>query len=97
MLHSFDDIDFQWIPRSKNTRAYFLSQLITVEAIDMTRSTYLEVLDILSLDKAKTIMVIVIEPSWMDPLIIYFTNGHFLEDEMEAQQLVKKIFSLCLA
>ena len=61
MLHSFDGVDFRWIPRSKNARTNFLSRLTTTEAVDMTRSTYLEILDAPSLDEAKTIMETTVE------------------------------------
>ena len=84
MLHSFDSVDFQQIPRSENARIDFLSWLTIAEATDMTRSTYLEVLDTPSLDEVKTVLGMTIEPSLMDPLIAYFTNNHLLKDKMEA-------------
>ena len=62
MLHSFDDVSFQWISRSKNVGVDFLSRLIIVKAADMTRSTYLEILDASSLDKVETVMETTVEP-----------------------------------
>ena len=56
MLDSFDGIDFQWIPKSKNERIDFLSRLTIDEAVDMTRSICLKTLDAPSLDEVKTIM-----------------------------------------
>ena len=90
MLHSFDGIYFQRIPKSENARVDILSRLTTIETANMTKSTSLEILDALSLNEAKTIMATIIEPSWMDPLIAYFTKGHLSEDETEAQWLIKK-------
>ena len=73
-------------------RPDLLSQLTTVKATDMTKSTCLEILDVLSLDEAEAIMATTIETSWMDPLIAYFTDSHLLEDEVEDQRLIKKAF-----
>ena len=74
------------IPRSENARADALSRLAT-SAYDTLGRTLVESLEQPSIDRAEEVQQLATEPSWMDPIIRYLTDGTSPEEPAEAKRL----------
>ena len=74
------------IPRSENARANVLSRLAT-SAYGTLGQTLVESLEQLSIDRAEEVLQLTTEPSWMDPIVRYLTDGTSPEDPAEAKRL----------
>ncbi|XP_073101285.1 uncharacterized protein [Elaeis guineensis] len=79
-------LEISHISRSENARADALSRLAT-SAYDTLGRTLVESLEQPSIDRAKKILQLTIEPSWMDPIVQYLTDGTSPEDPTEAKRL----------
>ena len=74
------------ILRTENTRADALSRLATSTYGALGR-TLVESLEQPSIDKAEEVLQLMIEPSWMDPIVQYLIDGISPEGPAEAKRL----------
>ena len=72
--------------RIKNTWANVFSWLATTIFNSLDR-TFVEYLKQSSIDKVEEVLQLTIEPSWMDPIDQYLTDGTLPADFSEAKQL----------
>ena len=79
-------LEISHIPRSENARADALSRLAT-STFDSLGRTFVENLEQPSIDRVEEILQLTAEPSWMDPIVRYLTDGISPENPAEAKWL----------
>ena len=72
------------IPRAENSRADALSRLATSDYGTLSR-TFMKSLERPSVDKVEEVLHLTAEPSWMDLIAQYLTDGSTPEDPAEAK------------
>ena len=73
-----------YIPKIENARADVLFILVTIAYSSLGR-TFMKCLEQSSIDKIEKVLQLIVEPSWMDPIIRYLSDGVLLEDPVEAK------------
>ena len=74
------------IPRTENARADALSRLAT-SAYDSLGRMFVKNLQQPSIDRVEEVQQLTSEPSWMDPIVRYLSDGTSPEDPAEAKRL----------
>ena len=88
LLKKFVLVQVRHIPRAENSRADALAKLVTTSQEDLSRSTLGEYLAEPSIDLCDVeVAQIRSEPSWMDPIWDYITDGHLPDDPKEAAKI----------
>ena len=87
-LKKFVLVQVRHIPRAENSRADALAKLATASQEDLSRSTLVEYLAKPSIDLCgMEVSPIRSEPSWMDPIWDYITDGRLPDDPKEATKI----------
>ena len=87
-MKKFVLVQVRHIPRTENSRADTLAKLATASQEDLSRSTPIEYLAEPSIDLCGVeVTPIGSEPSWMDPIWDYITDGRLPDDPKEASKL----------
>ncbi|XP_073107371.1 uncharacterized protein [Elaeis guineensis] len=86
LVAPFEYFEISHIPRTKNARADVLSRLATSDYCALGW-TFVESLERSSVDEVGEVLQLVAEPSWMDPIAHYLTDGSTPEDPAEAKRL----------
>ena len=73
------------IPTMENARADALSRLATSSYGALGR-IFVKSLEQSSVDKAEEVLQLTTEPSWMDPIVQYLSDGTSPEDPAKAKQ-----------
>ncbi|XP_073101239.1 uncharacterized protein [Elaeis guineensis] len=73
------------IHRIENAQADALSKLATTAYSSLGR-TFVKYLEQSSIDKNEKVLQLAAEPSWMDPIIRYLSDGVLPEDPVEAKR-----------
>ena len=88
LLKKFVRVQIRHIPRVENSRADALAKLATATQEDLNRLTPIEHLSEPSIDlNNEEISPVMSEPSWMDPISDYLTEGLLPNDPKEASKL----------
>ena len=88
LLKKFVLVQVRHIPRAENSRADALVKLVTTSQEDLSRSTPVEYLAEPSIDLCDVeVAQIGSEPSWMDPIWDYITDGRLPDDPKEAAKI----------
>ena len=95
----FDSFSLLHIPRSGNTHADSLTTLATSSAQCLPRIILVKDLYKPSVTKREVIHVhhVRVEPSWMDPLILFLKEDILLEEKNEADKIRRKASWFCLS
>ena len=72
--------------RIENIQTDILSRLATI-AFNLLGQKFIECLEQSSIDKVEEILQLTIEPSWMDPIVQYLTDGILPVDSSEVKRL----------
>ena len=76
-----------YIPRIKNAQADILSRLTSTSSFNSLDRTFIEYLEQLSIDKVEKVLQLTDEPSWIDLIIQYLTDGTLPMDPSEVKRL----------
>ena len=88
LLKNFVLVEVRHIPRVENSRADALAKLVTTSQEDLSRLTLVEYLAEPSIDLCDVeVAQIGSEPSWMDSIWDYITDGHLPDDLEEAAKI----------
>lgn len=71
-------------------RANLLSRLATSASADLPKTIYFGVLKASSIKELEPVMNMVVEPSWMDPLVDFIKDGTLSIDRAEARRLKRQ-------
>ena len=84
LISVFSSLNIQQIPGTENTWADLLLKLATLVPSELPKEIFFEVLKYPRLEESQTVMQVNHEPSWVDPLILYFKDGILPRDLKEA-------------
>ena len=89
---SFEFFTLQQISRSRNTHADSLATLATFSGQGLCRVILVEYLHKPTEEKKEKVQVhqIKVEPSWMDPLVLFLKEGTLLDGKEEADKVRRK-------
>ena len=88
LLKKFTLVQVRHIPRAENSRADALAKLATASQENLSRSTHVEYLAEPSIDLCDVeVAQIGSEPSWIDPIWDYITDGRLPGDPKEAAKI----------
>ncbi|XP_043716321.1 uncharacterized protein LOC122664535 [Telopea speciosissima] len=87
LIISFNRFKIIQVPRAQNASADALSRLATSNFQDLSRMVYLDVLTSPSIAQSEEVLLVEIEPCWMDPLINYLQEGALPTDKDEAKRI----------
>ena len=88
LLKKFVRVQVRHVPRKENSRADALAKLATASQEDLDRQILVEHLMEPSIDvNSDEVLLVMIAPSWMDPIWDYLLNGTLPSDLKEASKL----------
>ena len=88
LLKKFVLVEVRHIPRAENSRADSLAKLATASQEDLSRSTPIKYLTEPSIDLCDMeVSQIGSEPSWIDPVWDYITDGRLPDDPKKAAEI----------
>ena len=86
LVAPFKYFEISHIPRAENAQVDALFRLATSDYGTLGR-TFVESLERPSVDRVEEVLQLAVEPSWMDPIAHYLTDGSTPEDPAEAKRL----------
>lgn len=86
LLPHLDDINFQLIPRIKNTEADFLTRLTSSDEYNIGLELYMEIQEQPSIEGSQ-IMAIHKQANWTTPIMLFSKEGQLPEDKAKARKV----------
>ena len=86
LLHYFDNVDFQQIPRAKNAEANFLARLTSSNDHGVSLELCMETREQPSIE-GEQVMKVQEQDKWMTPIVCYLREGWLTEDKIEARNI----------
>ncbi|XP_043705509.1 uncharacterized protein LOC122655375 [Telopea speciosissima] len=86
LVSSFDEFEKSRVPRNENEKADALSRLSTEALAQLDRSVDIEQLFEPS-HQVREVTPIDLEPSWMDPIVVYLRDDFLPEDKIEVHKV----------
>ena len=83
-------VKVKYVPRSMNAEVNLLSRISSSSFLMSSREIRIGSLPYKSIVELAKQMCMDIEPSWMDPLLLYLKEGGLPKDESEAREIKKK-------
>ena len=97
LLKKFVWVQVKYVPRVENSQVNALAELATTSQEDLDRRIPIEQLPEPSINiNSEEIFLVMIVPSWIDPIWDYLLNGTLPSDQNEASKLIARSASFTL-